>query len=155
MKTTLNQVREELKYIADCHNQINWFFWGDFLRAFKENAIDYPLMCCYITPSVTFDKTISTVPINIVVCDKIYQDWDINLDNVESDMLDLCNQIYQIIRSAGRWQEIGVVVNANVPQKFISQGGDDVAGYQMTINFKFRSDVCFENLPLTNYQFNK
>jgi|GEM_PF-3655671 len=153
MKTSLNQVREELAYIAQCHNQINSFFWGDFLRAFKENVLNYPLMCCYITPSVALNKVVSTVPINIVLCDKIFKDWNENLNDVESDMLDLCNQLYQIIRSAGRWQEMGVVVSANIPQKFISQGGDEVCGYQMTINFKFKNEVCYENLPLTGYDF--
>lgn len=155
MKTTLNQVREELAYIAECHDQIHSFFWGEFLRAFKENVLNYPLMCCYITPSITFDRVISTVPINIVLCDKIFKDWNENLNDVESDMLDLANQVYQIIRSAGRWQDMGVVVTANVPQKFISQGADEVCGYQMTINFKFKTEICIENLPLTNYEFNR
>jgi hypothetical protein len=150
MKVTVNQINQKLSEIATAHKQIHSYFWGDFMRAFKERELNYPLMCCYITPTVIFNKTVSTVPINILVCDKIYKDWS-NLNDVESDMLDLANQLYQIIRLHPKWQELGTVVSCNIPTKFIDQGGDEVAGFVMTVNFKFISDVCFDNLPLENY----
>lgn len=150
MKVTINQINAELNSLANAHKQINSYFWGDFLRAYKETQLDYPLMCCFITPTVQFNKNVSTVPINILVCDKIYKAFD-NLNDVESDMLDLSNQIYQIIRQHPRWQELGVVVSASIPTKFIDQGGDEVAGYVMQVNFKFKNEVCFDNLPLNDY----
>lgn len=150
MKTTVNQINAELNSVATAHKQIHSYFWGDFLRAFKEKDLNYPLMCCYITPTVLFNKNVSTVPINILLCDKIYKDWR-NLNDVESDMLDLANQVYQILRLHPKWQALGTVVSANVPTKFIDQGGDEVAGFVMTLNFKFKNAVCFDNLPLENY----
>lgn len=131
MLNSVNQIRVELQEIASAHLQINDFFWGDFLRAYKENTeLNYVLMgCFYPTASLLNNQTQLTL--TIYICDRVYKDYS-NLNDVESDTLQICRDVYNVINSSFRWKRIGRVQGATC-QKFIERGGDEVAGHTLTI----------------------
>lgn len=151
MLKSINQIRLELSEIASAHLQINSFFWGDFLRSYKENTeLNYPLMGA-LYPSATLLRNQTSVQLSIYVCDKIYKDWS-NLNDVESDTLQICRDIYNVMNSSFRWQSIGRVQSCTVT-KFIERGGDEVAGHTMTVQFLIRDRAGVCDLPMTGYDF--
>jgi hypothetical protein len=147
-----NQLRLELSEIATDHLQINDFFWGDFLRAYKENELNYPLMGAFY-PSAGFLKNQTSIQLTVYVADKLFDSWS-NLNEVESDTLQVCRDIFQIINSSVRWQSIGRVDSCSVT-KFIDKGGDGVAGHQMVFNFMLRDRDGICNIPIENYDFDQ
>jgi len=153
MLNSVNQIRVELQEIANAHLQINNFFWGDFLRAYKEDTeLNYVLMgCFYPTASLLNNQTQLTL--TIYICDRVYKDYS-NLNDVESDTLQICRDVYNVINSSFRWKRIGKVQSAQA-QKFIERGGDEVAGHTLTIQFLLRdvSGIC--ELPMQDYDFDQ
>jgi hypothetical protein len=153
MLNSVNQIRVELEEIANAHLQINNFFWGDFLRAYKEDTeLNYVLMgCFYPTASLLNNQTQLTL--TIYICDRVYKDYS-NLNDVESDTLQICRDVYNVINSSFRWKRLGRVQSASA-QKFIERGGDEVAGHTLTIQFLLRdvSGIC--ELPMQDYDFDQ
>lgn len=153
MLNSVNQIRVELQEIASAHLQINDFFWGDFLRAYKENTeLNYVLMgCFYPTASLLNNQTQLTL--TIYICDRVYKDYS-NLNDVESDTLQICRDVYNVINSSFRWKRIGRVQGATC-QKFIERGGDEVAGHTLTIQFLLRDKSGICELPMLGYDFDQ
>ncbi len=153
MLNSVNQIRVELQEIASAHLQINDFFWGDFLRAYKENTeLNYVLMgCFYPTASLLNNQTQLTL--TIYICDRVYKDYS-NLNDVESDTLQICRDVYNVINSSFRWKRIGRVQGATC-QKFIERGGDEVAGHTLTIQFLLRDKSGICELPMQGYDFDQ
>jgi len=153
MLKSVNQIRLELSQIQQAHLQLNSFFWGDFLRAYKENTeLNYPLMGGFY-PNANLLNNQTQLQLTIFVCDKMYKDWS-NLNDVESDTLQICRDVYNVINSSTRWQRIGRVQSCSV-SKFIERGGDEVAGHTMTFQLLLRdkSGVC--DLPMPGYDFDQ
>jgi hypothetical protein len=151
MKKTINQLRVELNEIATKHGQINSFAWKDFLRAYTEQELNYPLMCAYY-PSGSLSLNQTEISLTVIIADKIYKDWEINLNEVESDTLQICRDVFNIINQSDRWQRIGRVTSCSV-SKFIERGGDEVAGHTMTINFLIRDNSGVCDIPIFDYDF--
>ena len=151
MLNSVNQIRVELQEIASAHLQINDFFWGDFLRAYKENTeLNYPLMGCFY-PSASLLNNQTQLALTIYICDRVYKDYS-NLNDVESDTLQICRDIYQVINGSQRWRRLGRVTSASAT-KFIERGGDEVAGHTLTINFLLRDQSGICDLPIEGYDF--
>ena len=149
MKKSPNQLRVELKEIATGHLQINSFYWGDLIDA-TEDVVTYPLMNCYY-PSGTPSNNTTNIQLVIEVADKLYKD-SLNLNDVESDTLQVIRDIYNILNKSLRWKKIGKIQNATF-SKFKWSTGDEIAGHRLTVNFILRdfSGVC--DLPMYNYDF--
>ena len=152
MKKSINQIRKKLAKVQVAHLQIHSFFWGDFFRAYKERELNYPLMCAFY-PSGTLLKNQTQIQLTIVICDKIYKDYS-NLNDVESDTLQNCRQIYNVLNSSATWQRIGRIDSCSVT-KFIERGGDEVAGHTMTITFTIRDNSGICDLPMVGYDFDQ
>ena len=153
MRKSINQIRKELSEIQQAHAQVNSFFWGDFLRAYKENTeLNYPLMGAFY-PTAGFLKNQTSFQLTVFVCDKMYKDWS-NLNDVESDTLQICRDIFQTINSSTRWQRIGRVQSCSVT-KFIERGGDEVAGHTMTFQILLRDNSGVCGLPMFDYDFDQ
>ena len=152
MIKSVNQIRLELAEIQANHKQLNSFFWGDFLRAYKENRLNYPLMGAFY-PTSTLLRNQTQLQLRIYIADKLYKDWS-NLNDIESDTLQTCRDIYNTMNNSARWQTIGRVQSCSVT-KFINRGGDEVAGHEMTMNFliRDRDGVC--GLPMGSYDFDQ
>lgn len=150
MKKSINQLRVELAQIQQSHLQLNDFFWGDFLRSYKENGLNYPMMGAFY-PSGSLLLRQTQIQLTIWVCDKIYEDWS-NLNEVESDTLQICRDIFNTINHSTRWNLIGKVQSCTVT-KFIERGGDCVAGHQMVFQFLLRDSESICGLPMPDYDF--
>jgi hypothetical protein len=150
MRKTINQINQELKAIADGMPQIHTYAWKDFLRAYKEEEVNYPLMCAYYPSGALLDNQ-TDIQLTIVISDKIYKDWS-NLNDVESDTLGICRSIFNIINRSTRWQRIGRVLSCNVT-KFVERGGDEVAGHTMVFQFRMRDSNSLCDIPIFDYDF--
>lgn len=152
MKTSPNQIRVELKEIAEKHLQTNSFYWGDLLDAVKQDAISYPLVNCYY-PSGSFQYNTSTIQLVIEVGDKLYKDSS-NLNDIESDTLQIVRDFFNVINKSPRWKRIGKIQNATL-NKFKWATGDEIAGHRLTMNFILRdiSGVC--DLPILDYDYDR
>lgn len=152
MKISVNQLRLELADIEQSHLQLNTFFWGDFPRAVNEENINYPLMASYF-PNAGFLDNQTTLPITIVIADKIYDDYT-NLNDVESDTLQICRDVFNIMNKSTRWQLLGRVESCSLT-KFIESNADVCAGYVMTVNFTLRDSNSICDLPMSGYDFDQ
>lgn len=153
MKTSLNQIRVELKEIASSHLQINEFYWGDLQDA-QSKAVVYPLMNCYYANNGTnLNNNTSTINIVLEFCDLLYKD-DSNLNDVESDLVQICRDVYQTINKSPRWKKLGSVQTATAT-KFKHGTSDVVACVSLSVSFNLRdgSGVC--DLPMEDYDFDQ
>ena len=149
MKLSPNQLRVELKEIQIAHLQLNNFYWGDVQDA-TVDAVTYPLMNCYY-PTGSFKNNSTPLQVSISVSDLIYKDGS-NLNDVESDTLQIARDIYNIINKSTRWKRIGKVTASNYT-KFKWGTNDVTAGHTLTITLELRdvSGIC--DLPMINYDF--
>lgn len=152
MKISINQLRLELADILEGHLQMNTFFWGDFPRAVNEENINYPLMASYYPSAGLLDNQTS-LPITIVIADKIYEDYT-NLNDVESDTLQYCRDVFNIMNKSTRWQKLGRVESCSLT-KFIEGNADVCAGHIMTVNFTLRDSNSICDLPMSGYDFDQ
>lgn len=152
MKLSVNQLRLELADIQSSHLMLHTFFWGDFIRAVNEETINYPLMASYYPSASILDNQMS-IPITIVLADKIYTDYS-NLNDVESDTLQYCRHIFNIMNKSKRWQLLGRVESCSVA-KFIESQADICAGHIMTVNFMLRDSNSICDLPMSGYDFDQ
>lgn len=152
MKLSVNQLRLELADIQSSHLMLHTFFWGDFARAVNEETINYPLMASYY-PSASILDNQTSIPITIVLADKIYSDYS-NLNDVESDTLQYCRHIFNIMNKSKRWQLLGRVESCSVT-KFIESQADICAGHIMTVNFMLRDSNSICDLPMSGYDFDQ
>lgn len=159
MKKTVNQLVQELREISEAHLQINNFFWGDFGKASKRNDIDYPLMCCYYTNG-SMVKNMTPIELIVIVADKIDKGNNSanssteigNLTETESDTLQVCRDIANIIENSRRWKLFSRV-NSITMDKFIERGDDETAGHFIKINLYLKDSVSVCNLPIEGYDF--
>jgi len=161
MKTTVNQLVQELKEISKSHLQINDFFWGDLGKAAKRNDLTYPLMCAYFPNGTLFNNQTQT-NLFIIIADKIDKANNEtqsnpaqgNLTEVESDTLQVLRDVYNIINKSFRWKRLGRIDQATY-EKFIERGDDELAGVGVNINFKLRDTTSICNLPVEGYDFER
>lgn len=151
MITSTNILRTELEAIATDHQQINTFFWGDLLRAWKEQEVEYPLMCAYYPNGALFTNQ-TELQIVVIICDKHYKDWNINLNEVESDTLQIARDVFQTMNMSTRWQKILRIDSCSVG-KFINDTGDEVAGHTLTFTVRLRDTSGICGLPMGDYDF--
>jgi len=153
MKSTLNQINRELQAIADAHIQVNTYYWGDFLNAInQDNPVTYPLMCCYVTGN-SLSKVTIPVTINIIIADKFFKTGrQGNLNDTESDTLQVVRDIYQVISKSPRWQNLGKISGATA-SKFLEKGADESAGWVLAISFTMYDSNSICDLPMIGYDF--
>lgn len=153
MTNTLNQLNRELKAIADAHIQVNTYYWGDFLNAInQDSAVIYPLACCFVTGN-SLNKVAIPITINIIVADKFFKTGrQGNLNDTESDTLQVVRDFYNVINKSPRWQNFGKVTGATA-SKFLEKGSDESAGWVLQIQFTLYDNQSICNLPLIGYDF--
>ena len=150
MKKTINQLNKELEAIADAHLMVNSYFWGDFLTAINSSVVKYPLMCCYYTGN---GMARVTTPINlfVVIADKYFKTQrEGNLNDTESDTMQVARDVFNVINKTPRWQTIGKVNSATF-NKFQEKGADETAGGVLQISFTLYDNESVCDLPLQGY----
>lgn len=150
MRTTINQLNAELQAIATAHMQINSYYWGSMIEAIHTTALTYPLMNCFYPTGSILDNT-TPIQLYIEISDKVYKDRT-NLNDTESDTLQVCRAVFNVINKSGRWNSLGRVESATV-SKFWERSADEVAGHTMVINFTLFDTNTICALPLEDYDF--
>tara|TARA_R110000868_G_scaffold119513_5_gene317257 strand:- start:80 stop:1312 length:1233 start_codon:yes stop_codon:yes gene_type:complete len=150
MKTTINQLMREFEAIEVAHDQLNTFFRGDLTRAVNENEIVYPLMCAYHT-NASIEKKTDPLTITVVIADRVYDGLE-NLNDTDSDTLQVCRDVINVMRKSPRWQKIGRVQSVSTP-KFFEDSADKVCGHAMQIQFVLFDTESICDLPMSGYDF--
>ncbi len=154
MNTSINRLNREFKAIADAHIQVNKYFWGEFDEAINDSTVNYPLMCCYYTGNGM--KT-NTVPINlfVIIVDKYFKNQrQGNLNDVESDTLQVARDVFEVVANSRRWRDLGRVDGATF-NKFVSKGADEVAGGVLQMQFTLYDNQSVCDLPMIGYDFDQ
>ena len=150
MITSINQLSEELKAIQDSHYQLNSYYFGEFNLALQNRSLEYPVMICdYNSGSINISNT--SVQLFIIVADKVYKD-NSNLIETKSDTLQICRDIFNIMKKSQRWQVLGRVTQGSV-NAFVERGKDEVAGHVMNVSIELRDSNGLCELPLNGYDF--
>jgi hypothetical protein len=152
MNTSLNRLNKELKAISHSHLQINDYHWGDFVEAINVKKVQYPL-CCTFVQGNSFNKNVVPLQITIVIADKYLKNQrGGNLNDVESDTLQIARDFYEVINKSPRWNNFGRVDSASC-SKFLNKGADECAGWILTIGFTLRDSQSICDLPIQGYDF--
>jgi len=108
MRKTLNQIRQELNDIADSHQQINYFYWGDWIEGYSKQDVDHVSMICSLQ-SAEIGKYTTNITLTIAISDLV-RDGNENQYDVESDTLQIMKDIWVILNS-NKWQSFAQVEN--------------------------------------------
>jgi hypothetical protein len=150
MITSINQLSTELKAIQESHYQLNSYYFGEFNLALQNRELEYPLLVCdYNNGSINISNT--SVQLFIIVADKVYKD-NSNLIETKSDTLQICRDIFNVMKKSQRWQVLGRVTQGNVTS-FVERGKDEVAGHVMNVTIELRDTNGICDLPLNGYDF--
>jgi hypothetical protein len=150
MITSINQLSAELKAIQESHYQLNSYYFGEFNLALQNRELEYPLLVCdYNNGSINISNT--SVQLFIIVADKVYKD-NSNLIETKSDTLQICRDIFNVMKKSQRWQVLGRVTQGNVTS-FVERGKDEVAGHVMNVTIELRDTNGICELPLSGYDF--
>jgi hypothetical protein len=150
MITSINQLSAELKAIQESHYQLNSYYFGEFNLALQNRELEYPLLVCdYNNGSINISNT--SVQLFIIVADKVYKD-NSNLIETKSDTLQICRDIFNVMKKSQRWQVLGRVTQGNVTS-FVERGKDEVAGHVMNVTIELRDTNGICDLPLNGYDF--
>lgn len=139
--------------MADSHIQVNDFYFGNFLDFYSSiEKVDQLCVIASVTDA-TIDLHYVTLSLQLMTMDKITADKS-NVNDVESDTLQVLNDFYQVIRYSKRWQEFSKVDKDLNAQKFEEKGGSVVNGWATTLMLKIKKNqtgVC--DLPFINYSY--
>ena len=150
MIKSLNFIVKEFEEIQKAHLQLNSFYFGELNLALKDRSRNYPVMGVdYQTGNINELNT----PVNfiMVIADRIYKD-NSNLVETKSDTLQICRDIYNLLKKSPRWYKIGRILNANITT-FVERGQDEIAGHVMTFTIEVRDSNGICSLPLDGYDY--
>jgi hypothetical protein len=151
MDKTLNQIKRDLNEIATTHKQINNFFFGGFLDAISQDAVQYPLMNCTIQPG-TFGDNFVNVNVMITVCDKYNESNYDQIDEVHSDMMSILRDIYVTFKQE-RFEEYLDIDNEPSTDPFLNKGHDITAGWSMVLNLKIYDSNDWCSIPSDGFDY--
>lgn len=149
MRTTLNQLKRDFKTIADAHQMVHSFYWGSPDRIAKQETVNYPLVFAYPV-TVRLENNITERSIKFGVCDKIFKDWDKNLDEVHSDCELIFRDFYRVMNKNRDFRMRWRFETSPNGEMFIlhAPGNNDNADYiagvvaDLTISFRDKSGIC-------------
>lgn len=150
MKTTINQLNQELNEIANAHLQVHDYFWGSIFDYTQTREITYPLINCYY-PSGSLNKNLTQIQLYIECSDKVYKDRS-NLNDTESDTLQVLRDFHNVMLRSTRWNRIARLESATV-SKFWERSADEIAGHTMIVSLTLFDTTSICNLPLEGYDF--
>ncbi len=154
MKVTLRQIDKAVEEIAKAMAQtVADYFWGDWSDSFEGRVQKYPAIVCNVEPAIPFSK-ITTLTLNIICVDQVSSDQK-NLNEVESDTLQILHDFYRVMKHSPNWKDFCSVQSAGTNLKFKDSSPDQVAGWQMPIILKLIESEGLCDIPLTDYDFNK
>ena len=149
MKTTLRELDRAIEKIADSHDSLEDYFWGDWEDAYDGENRKYPLLLANVSTPVEFAK-ITTIKLNLAAVAQVARDQS-NLKEVESDTLQYLHDVYKVMKYSPWWNGFCAVSQASVGLKFKDDSADQVAGWQVTLTIKMIEGFGLCDIPLTGY----
>lgn len=143
--TTLNQIHDILKTIAENHAIIKGFGFGADYDMAVSTDTEYPLMYVEVQPSTYDDKNI-IIPFNIVFADRVDKGQN-NETDVLSDMLNVGLDVRAWLHSPDSYSFFAVEKTGSLTP-FRDATDDEVAGWVFEISLRLTDlkDRC--NLPI-------
>lgn len=138
---TLNQVIKKLNEIADNHQQINHFFFGETFDFASSGVVNCPVMIAVLQP-LPYSKNTLTYNFNIIIGDIVHKDLS-NKTEVLSDTLQIAlDVIYKLQDPTYDW--ILDNVNNITLNDFEDEYDIELYGYFFEIRLKVASpfDRC-------------
>jgi len=151
MKATINKIDQELRLLADAHLQINSYFYGQFLDIYESNKVNHTSLLANITDA-TIDRHYVTLQLGLMVCDKI-DDGKKTAKYVDSETLQIMNDLIKVITTSNRWQEYGVVDGVTTIQNFSQRGGSVLNGWFCNLSIKIKNENGYCDLPIIDYNY--
>ena len=148
---TLNKLIEEIEAVANAHEMLNSFHYGEFLNIYQSGKIDYNTLLMNVN-NATLDAHWITMNVELAVMDKVFKDKS-SLNDVESDTLQILTDFYSVITTSFRWQSFSQVAAATPMRKFISKGEDQVTGWGQTVQLKIKRKNGLCDLPISGYDY--
>jgi hypothetical protein len=148
---TLNRLIEEFSVMSSDHEMLESFFYGDFNKIISSNKIKHTALLMNTSDGV-LDENFISFRLELACMDKVFNDQS-NLNDVESDTIQILQDIFSVISYSNRWQSFSKVQSSATVRKFISKGEDMVTGWSMTLNLqvKRKNGIC--SVPLEGYNF--
>jgi hypothetical protein len=139
MKVTLNQLIAKLQTIANNHEQINSFFFGDIADLGTESPMQYPVLFADVAPS-NFSYKVIALNFQLMVMDIVKKDLS-NENDVMSDTLQMIEDVIIELRNPS---EIFLIQDSITLTPFMDSQGDEVAGWtaNITLNVPSTYNSC-------------
>jgi hypothetical protein len=150
MITTINILEKEFEEIQKAHYQLNSFYFGELNLALQNRSLLYPLLAIDYN-SGNINELNTNIQFVMVIADKVYKD-NSNLTETKSDTLQICRDIFNLLKKSKRWTLIGRVSNANI-SAFVERGKDEIAGHVLTFSLELRDSNGICDLPLNGYDY--
>lgn len=148
MKQTLNQLIDHVEYFADNHNQINTFSYGELstLSNQSDTEVIYPLLHMQVDDSV-IDENFVYLTCNLICMDLVQKD-DTNIKDVQSDTLQILNDLRSWLGDNYNMHKLGINVekSANVIP-FVDRFSDEVTGWNLILKVKIKNTKGICNIP--------
>jgi hypothetical protein len=157
MITTINRLAQELEAIATAHLQLQSFHYGDIVQTYNSiGKVAHCTLLCDIKNAVINDGYTSCA-IELMVLDRVLTP-DIQVGNkpqqeVESDTLQIINDLYFIIGYSARWQAFGMIEQGAAARKVVENTPDKVTGWYISINLRLRNQQGICDLPVIDYDY--
>ena len=151
MQITLKQLDNELREIALKHVQIQKYFFGEELDIQEANALEYCTLFANINNG-SIDSHFVNANLVLAVVDKVDTDKG-NLLDVQSDTMQILNDIYSVLQYSTRWQNWNIISDSGNFEKLYDETDSIMAGWSITINLKIKGNIGVCNTAFNNYNF--
>ena len=156
MQRSLNQVVDELRVWAAAHVQVNDMAYGSIADIYNTNEITHCILAVNCNNAVVGDNYVD-LTMEIAVFDVVnpptVEQQNRPQHEVESDTLQIINDLYQTIDNADRWKDWCNIEQAGNAQKFVDRSSDAVTGWllNLTLRVQVVQGIC--DLPLISYDY--
>lgn len=151
MELALLRLKRELKELAEAHQQVRSFHYGEWLSILKDNSVEYCSVWAVATNSAISDLQVD-VTLEIGIFDKLLPNGK-NEDQVLSDTLLIANDLYGTIRMSPRWQQWMQIVGPWQCTPHTNDQQDVLAGHRVTLQLKIKAKTGFCDIPIKDYDF--
>jgi len=151
MKATIKKISSELSLLASAHLQINSYFYGQFLDIYESNEVNQTSLLANIK-DVSIDRHFVTMQLGLMVCDKIDDGKKVATD-VDSETLQIMNDLIKVITTSVRWQQFGIVSDSTSIQNFSQKGGSVLNGWFCNLSIKVKNENGYCDLPIIEYSY--
>jgi len=149
--TTLNQLVANLRDIADKHQMINGFMYGETWEFYQSGVTNSPEMWVSCT-GITRERAVTVYDIIIYLADNVKR-GEINELEVESDLIQIAEDvIYQLQNNDYEWN---IPQDTTIPVKIMTERTPKnltVAEFSVSIRTKKPANICaipFTSNPIT------